>query len=63
MNMKTAYKTDNKVLLSFIFYDPLHVSIYRDHHQVVSEYISVIIALSVKMYPFLHLIFMLYMVG
>jgi hypothetical protein len=47
------YKTDIKVLFaSFIFCTPLHVSICRDHHQVVLEYISVVIELSVKIDPF-----------
>jgi hypothetical protein len=52
------YKTDIKVLiLSFILYIPLHVSICRDHHQVVLGYVSVVIELSVKMDTFSHLIF------
>jgi hypothetical protein len=34
-------------------YIPLHVSIGRDHHQVVYEYTSIVIELSIKMNPLL----------
>jgi hypothetical protein len=51
------YETDiNVLILSFIFYIPLHVSICRDHHLLVSEYISVVMEFSAKMGPFLHLV-------
>jgi hypothetical protein len=50
MNTKNYYITDIKVqILSFIFYIPLRILICRHHHQVMYEYISVIIELSVKL--------------
>jgi hypothetical protein len=50
VNTKIYYKIDIKALiLSFIFYIPLHVSICRHLHQVMFKYISVITELSVNM--------------
>jgi hypothetical protein len=53
----TDHKTDIEVLIvSFILYIPLHILICRAHHMVL-DYVSVVIELSVQIYPFLHLIF------
>jgi hypothetical protein len=53
-----GYETDIKVLiLTLIFYIPQHVSICREHHQVVFEYMSIAIDLPVKIYPFFMLNF------
>jgi hypothetical protein len=43
------YETNIKTLIfCLIFYIPLHFSICKDYHQMVFEYISIIIELSFK---------------
>jgi hypothetical protein len=44
------YKIDIKMFVIWFIYNPLHVSVCRD--QVVHEYTSVIIELSIKMDPY-----------
>jgi hypothetical protein len=49
------YKTDIKIFDIWCIYISLHVLIWRDHHRVVCEYISVIIELPIKMDPFFYI--------
>jgi hypothetical protein len=52
VNTTTDYKTDIRMFDIQFIYTPLHVLICRDHHQVVYEYISIAIELSIKINPF-----------
>lgn len=56
VNTTTNYKTDIKILSFDYFIDiPLHVSICKDHNQVVYEFISVVIELTTKMDSFFYI--------
>jgi hypothetical protein len=50
VNTTIDYKTDIKILIfDYFVYIALHVSICKDHHQVVYECISVVTELTTKM--------------